>query len=306
VPVIPSYTGFAATPNAAQAYSAGAHTRLGYAQIAQQAQEAAARIALGREQLQQQAIANEMDLAAKKEALANEALRRAQENEIEKAYRETQLGLRQRELQGQEAMNALKIQEAARDFDAQQQFTRILNERIAAGDDPNEAAKFAAISVGPRIPGFSPSLSASSSTPQSREAASIRGKKLSSDLHNADAEMREQRKLLEKAETPEEKNIIMGRLASISRKRNALFQEQQTTTPRAASAPALNQPPQWQVPPQAIPFGAPKTSMFMGTPASFDASGFPSLEPPAQFNMSGMGVTSPQANRVRVLSVRQR
>jgi hypothetical protein len=148
MPVVPSFTGYGPKASAAEAYSAGARTRLGFAQIAQQAQEAAARIALGREQLQQQAIQNEMELAAKKEALSNEALRRAQEQEIEKAYRETQLGLRQRELQGQEAMNALRIQEAARDFERMQGYQRRYQELIGQKVSPQEAAIQATLELG--------------------------------------------------------------------------------------------------------------------------------------------------------------
>jgi hypothetical protein len=148
MPVVPSFTGYGPKASAAEAYSAGARTRLGYAQIAQQAQEAAARIALGREQLQQQAVQNEMELAAKKEALSNEALRRAQEQEIEKAYRQTQLGLRERELAGQEAMNALKIQEAARDFDRMQGYQRRYKELTGQKMSPEEAAIQATLELG--------------------------------------------------------------------------------------------------------------------------------------------------------------
>src|SRR5688572_22351825 len=100
--VIPSFSSYAPAPDLAGAY-------LGAQRIQQQAAEAANRIQLGREQLAQEAVQAQMELAAKKEVLASEALRRAQEQEIEKAYRQTQIGLKERELANEESIAAMRI-----------------------------------------------------------------------------------------------------------------------------------------------------------------------------------------------------
>lgn len=138
--VIPTYSTGIGAPDLAGAF-------LGGRRIAQEAYSDAARIQFGREQLAQQAIQNEMELAAKKEALSRESLRRAQEQEIEKAYRETQLGLAERELKNAEAMNALKIQEMARSFDAQQTYQRRVKE-LAPKMGYEEAARQAILETG--------------------------------------------------------------------------------------------------------------------------------------------------------------
>lgn len=146
--VIPTYSTGIGAPDLAGAFLGGRRIQLGREQLAQEAYSDAARIQLGREQLAQQAVQNEMELAAKKEALSREALRRAQEQEIEKAYRETQLGLAQRELQNAELMSALKIQEAARDFDRAQGYQRRVQALTAQNIPIEEAARQAILETG--------------------------------------------------------------------------------------------------------------------------------------------------------------
>lgn len=269
MPVIPTFSPSLSAPNLSEAY-------LGRQRLQQQAASDAARIQLGYAELQQRAVENEMELAARKEALSREALRRAQEQEIDKAYRETQFGLRQRELQNEEALAQVKIQQAAREFEAHQQYGRIRAQKIAEGLDENEASKFAARAVGPAISGFSPSLVGSHLTPEQREEMSIRGKKLSSDLRNADAEMREKRALLDKTEKESEKNLIRGEIARIARRRNALFQEQQSTSPQATTVNPSFESKFAQSPDQMM---RPTPRSFIGAPTGVDKSEFPMSSP---------------------------
>lgn len=155
MPVVPSFSGYAPTPDLAQAYLGGQELQLGRDRLRQQAAADSARISLGYAELQQRAVANEMELAAKKELLSRQALKTAQEQEIEKAYRETQLGLRQRELQNEEALAQMRIQEATRDFDRQMGY-RNLVQKYAPTMGLEEAARRAALELGGT--GFSTAL----------------------------------------------------------------------------------------------------------------------------------------------------
>lgn len=121
MPVIPTYRAGVGAADLSGAY-------LGARRIAQEAYSDAARIQLGREQLAQQAVANEMELAVKREALARQAMKQQQEAEIVKAYRETQIGLRQRELANDEAITAMRLEDAAREFEEQQRYSRRFKE----------------------------------------------------------------------------------------------------------------------------------------------------------------------------------
>jgi hypothetical protein len=106
MPIMPTFTGFAPTPNVAEAYGVGARTRLGYAQIAQQAEEASARLA------QQRQLAA-MEMMAKEQQFQKEALLKQQELEIEKAYKEGTLRMQEGQLmatQGALALDTLKAQ----------------------------------------------------------------------------------------------------------------------------------------------------------------------------------------------------
>lgn len=146
--VIPTFSSYAQTPNLAQAYLGGQEIQVARERIAQQAAEAAGRIALGRQQLQAEQVANEMEWSAKKDIAARQALQQAQEFEIEKAYRQTQLGMAQRNLAMEESLTRAKLQEAAQEFEAQQEWNRkfpiYTDEGIKAGLLPQDARSAAA------------------------------------------------------------------------------------------------------------------------------------------------------------------
>lgn len=152
MPVIPSFGSYAAKPDLAQSYLGGQRLALARDELAQEAAQAAARISLGYEQIAANRVANEMELAAKREVLSRQALMKAQEQEIEKAYRETQFGLRERELAQEDAMNQMRIREAANDFAAQQEYRAMVDSGVA----PDAAMR----RVGFGQPGFSNAIEA--------------------------------------------------------------------------------------------------------------------------------------------------
>lgn len=112
MPLIPSYSGFAATPNLASAWLGGRKQQLAERELQQQAASDAARISLGYAQIQNQRAMAEMEFAARAEAQAKENLLKQQDLEIKKAYNEQMLGLREedlkRKMQDSEAMMALR------------------------------------------------------------------------------------------------------------------------------------------------------------------------------------------------------
>lgn len=157
--VIPSFSSYAPAPDLAGAF-------LGRERIAQQAASDAARIQLGYAQLEQEAVNNEMELAARMETNTRNALMKAQENEIEKAYRDTQIGIAQKNLQQEELATQMKLAEAASAFDRQQAYTRGFEAKRSAGLDPAQAAQQTMLEVGFGQPGFAGALTPSQ--PQSQ------------------------------------------------------------------------------------------------------------------------------------------
>ncbi len=275
--VIPSFGSYAPAPDLAGAY-------LGAQRIRQQAAEAAARIQLGREQLAQEAVQNQMELAAKKEILASEALRRAQEQEIEKAYRQTQIGLKERELATQEEVAAARIKEASEGFLRNQEYSSIFRARKAAGATDSDAAIAATLATGGSGRATAIQASRSGGAQEDREAASIRGKKLSSDLGLLDRAMGEQRKALLDAGKITDKNKrysaelkANSNLMELQRQRDLLFQNQSAPS---VSSGGLSAPTTTATPVAAPSLQRPTTSrLFIGTPGGVDASGFPQAEP---------------------------
>lgn len=169
MPVVPSFSGYAQTPNLAQAYLGGRRIAVEREAIAQRANEAASRIALARQELAQEAVANEMRLAATQQAQAREAMQAAQEAEIAKSYRDIQLGMAQRKLALDEQSAAMELQEAARGFDMNQRFQKRFSE-LSATLGPEQAATRALLEIGPQAGG---GFTRSVSPPQREPTVSV-------------------------------------------------------------------------------------------------------------------------------------
>lgn len=175
--VIPSYTGFAATPSlgssflggariAQQGREADADRQLKRQQLAQEAQSDSARLAqaaasdaqriqLAREQLAQRQVENQMELEATQKMVEQKALQQAQEANIEAAYKNTQLGLQERRLKGVEAITKMRLEQAAQGFAKEQAYERRRQELMAGGGlDERQASEQAMREVGFGQAGF--------------------------------------------------------------------------------------------------------------------------------------------------------
>lgn len=144
MPVMRSFSSFASTPNAGSAFTSGAG-------VAQRIAEAAAELQLGRQKLQAESAQAAMELAAKRETSAAANMRQQQELEMEKAYRDAQIGLKERELGQAEQLLSLKTQEAAQQFEASQLYQRDAQEMITQGATPEDAYMQAALKYGPQM-----------------------------------------------------------------------------------------------------------------------------------------------------------
>lgn len=149
--VIPAFGSFAATPNTAQSYLSGAKLAIDQQsdqqRLAAQVQQHAQTIALEKQRLQQQAQLAEIEMAAKQAAQQREELVRQQQNEIENQYKQSMIGLKQRELEQDQQKLTLAATQAARQFSAKQKYESL----IAGGMEPQKAI----LQVGPEmgIPG---------------------------------------------------------------------------------------------------------------------------------------------------------
>lgn len=149
MPVVPSFGNYAAMPDFAGAYLGGQRIALGREQLAQEAQQASARFAMEGQRLQEQRQIAEMELSAKMATQQQEQMRRQQEMEIEKSYRQTQIGLEERRLQQASQLMDMKLKEAAQSFAAQQTYQ---TEMAAPGADPLKVLMRLGPSVGASIP----------------------------------------------------------------------------------------------------------------------------------------------------------
>jgi hypothetical protein len=187
MPVIPSFTGFAATPNLATAYLGGARIaqadrqqaaqiQLQRERMSQEAQSDAARLAqaaasdaqriqIARETLAARQVEGEMELQAKQKLYDQQALQKNHEAQIEKAYRDMQIGLQERRLQGAEKVNKIRLETAAREFEQQQSYDRVRQQNLASGMDERQASEAAMRQVGFGASGFSKAFSGANQPP---------------------------------------------------------------------------------------------------------------------------------------------
>jgi len=138
MPVIPTFSSFASTPDTAGAF-------LGGARIAQAAAQHAQTIQLEQQKLSQRAQMAEMEMQAKEKQYQRDAMRRDQELQVENAYKQAQIGMRQRDLDQQQKVADMKIAEAAREFQMQQQYQKRFRE-LGGNED---AARKAMWEIGP-------------------------------------------------------------------------------------------------------------------------------------------------------------
>jgi len=103
-----------------------------------------------------------MQLVAQMEVQSRNALMKAQEAEIDKAYKDKQLGISQKNLEREELAMQMKLREAADAFDRQQSwqtdYPKLIQEGIASGlsqaDAEVAAARRLTLRGGPTASGF--------------------------------------------------------------------------------------------------------------------------------------------------------
>ena len=272
MPVIPTFSQYAPEPNLSEAF-------LGRERLRQEAASDAARISLGYATLQQRAVESEMELAAKREALSRQALKQSQEVEIEKAYRDSQLGLAEQRLANDEKMTAMKIQDAAREFERGQNFYRRRQELTAQNPDLDAAEidRRAMVDTSYGFPGFSQLVAGGSSGSPTQTATDRRS------ILDILQDQKQEAMIKFGPRSPE----YQEKAKEIDDQIKQLLNQLQNPSARGST---LSPPSQWMVDPRTIPTGGtPRPSMFIGTP------------PPTQFDMSKIST-----NRPKLVSVKER
>lgn len=102
-----------------------------------------AKIAMERERANQERQMFAIETQVRSEQAHQRALEHQQELQVEKAYHDQQLALRDRALAQQQTVIAVKNQQTARQFAAQQRFRQM----VEAGEDPDKAA----LQIGPEL-----------------------------------------------------------------------------------------------------------------------------------------------------------
>jgi len=132
MPQMRSFGSFLPAPNLAQSYGAGVG-------LAQRDEELEARVGMEREKLANDYAMAEMATSARKAALQQEMLQKDQELEVEKMYRQQQVGLRERELQMEQQKIEAVAEEAAQQFEARQAIQQGVEQDLTGGRSPAEA-----------------------------------------------------------------------------------------------------------------------------------------------------------------------
>jgi hypothetical protein len=151
MPVIPSFSAFAQTPNLAQAWLGGQELQVEKQKIAQDAAEAAARISLGYAQLRNQAEQATMEWNTRKEISNQEGLRRQQEMEYQKSYQQQQIGLAEQGLKQDAQKLQLDVEQATRQATARHVYQTQRQKYIQQNFSEKEATIKAATEAGPDV-----------------------------------------------------------------------------------------------------------------------------------------------------------
>ncbi len=149
--IIPSFTGFAATPNTAQAYLGGVASSQKDRQIGLEEQEMAQRaitasqaIQMKQQELQAEQQRNAMQADIAREQLEKKTMIDQQRINIDQQYKEQVTGLQAEKLKTAHQTIQLKVQEAAQKFQAQQNFQLTREAMIKSGMSESDATAQAA------------------------------------------------------------------------------------------------------------------------------------------------------------------
>lgn len=139
--VIPSFRGFASTPDTAGAYIGGARIGLQQQELANDVVNQRNRLEVERARIAQQAQESQvssqiaqMRVAAQQQQAQEEALRRSTELDVERAYNNARLGLQARQLDQSQGKIDAEANELKRQLELQQMGQR----RVGSGEDPEK------------------------------------------------------------------------------------------------------------------------------------------------------------------------
>ena len=107
-------------------------------------QQLAAQVQQNRASLANQYAIAEMENSARMAAMQQDAIQKAQQMEVEKAYRNSMMGLQSRELQQKQDLFDMQAQEAARQFQARQAMRAEVEAGLGKGQSPADATARAA------------------------------------------------------------------------------------------------------------------------------------------------------------------
>lgn len=128
MPQLRSFSSFAGTPGIGAAYVGGA-------KVAQDAISDAARISVERQKLSQDSIQANMRAQAQAQELQQKALMQSHELAVQRAYQQSMIGLRERELGNEQQRLDMEASQAAQQFQAQESMRREVEAAIASGGD---------------------------------------------------------------------------------------------------------------------------------------------------------------------------
>lgn len=132
MPQLKTFSGFASTPDVGGTY-------VGMKSVMQREKEAAINADIARQKIASEMAQAQMEAAYRQQALTQKSLQDAQEIEIQRAYNESILGLKGRELQvGEDALN-MKADEASRKYAAQESIRREIQKAISNNEPFGEA-----------------------------------------------------------------------------------------------------------------------------------------------------------------------
>jgi len=134
--IIPSFSGFAATPNTGEAWLGGVASAQRDTAMAQQAAQANQQIEIEKQKLQQQAVQSQMELQAQQKAEQDRTLMAQQELQIKQQYDQNMAGLRKQQLDTAQQHVQMQVKQAADQFAARQTYTT----RVQAGEDASKVA----------------------------------------------------------------------------------------------------------------------------------------------------------------------
>lgn len=177
MPVVPTFSAFAKTPDLAgaaynadqlrqRAVEAAINFRMQRERLAQEASADAARIQLGREQIEANRVENEMRIQATQRTLEREAIEKQHEAEISRAYNEARLGIDERRIAREEQDFQMRLENSARELQQRQAYDRARIRNIEILKMPEREASEAAMrEVGAGMPGFAGSLTGREPSP---------------------------------------------------------------------------------------------------------------------------------------------